>query len=355
MSVAACQIDQPAFAEHRQRASVGKGIAHDIVPQFRRSYRHLAQSRHIDLTVKVSGIAQDRAVLHLHKVLGIDDLVAARHGHKEITICCCLFHRHHFKSVHDGFDRLDRIDLGHDHLGSQTFGTHCHALATPAVTGNHYGLTCHDQVGGTVDAVPYGLAGTVAVIKEMLALRIVYLHHRELQLTLTVHCFETQYTGRSLLAAADHLRDQIPKLRMHHMHQIAAVIDDDIRSDAQHGTDMSVIFFRRAGMPGMHFQSVCHQCCCHIVLRGQGIGSRHIHLCPAGFQHLAQIRRLRLKMHGKRYFFSRKRFRLTEFLFQGSEQIAVVLYPFDLHRPTRRQRRIPDLTCHISYPPYCFS
>ena len=152
--------------------------------------------------------------------------------------------------------------------------------------------------------------------------------------------------GGCLLAAADHARDQIPVLGMHHMHQISAVINDDVRSYGKDGTDMTVILFIRAVVPRMDFQSVCHKRSRNVVLCGQGVGPRDIHFRAACCKHLTKVRRLRFQMYGKRHLFACKGFGLRKLLFQSPEQIAVILHPCDLHRAAWRQVRISDLTCH---------
>ena len=55
---------------------------------------------------------------------------------------------------------------------------------------------------------------------------------------------------------------------MHHMYQISAVIDDDVRSDFKYTSYMSVVFFFIAVIPCMNFDACLNKRCCHIILRG---------------------------------------------------------------------------------------
>ena len=54
-------------------------------------------------------------------------------------------------------------------------------LDTPAISNDNHGFRSNDQVRISHDTVPGRLTGTVAVIKQMLAVRIVYRSHRELE------------------------------------------------------------------------------------------------------------------------------------------------------------------------------
>ena len=64
-----------------------------------------------------------------------------------------LGHRHHPEAVHDRFQRLQRVDLGDDHVAAQPLGPHGDAAAAPAVAGHHDRLARDQHVGGADDAV----------------------------------------------------------------------------------------------------------------------------------------------------------------------------------------------------------
>ena len=83
-----------------------------------------------------------------------DDIAAARQSAEHIPPNRCFRHRHDLESVKNGFNRFDRIDLGNNNIGAQTFGPHSHALAAPAVTGHDYGLARYSKIGGSHNTVP---------------------------------------------------------------------------------------------------------------------------------------------------------------------------------------------------------
>ena len=105
----------------------------------------------------------------------------------------------------------------------------------------------------------------------MLAVGVVDHDHREAQRPGAVHDAQTVDTGRRLLAAANDLRDEVRELRVHQMHQITAVINDDVRCDGKYAAQMRLIFLVRAAVDSVHIHSLCRQRRSDIVLRRQRI------------------------------------------------------------------------------------
>ena len=350
MSVSGRQVHQTSFCQDTDPLPGGQLIALDIFSHLFGLDRHFTKAGHIDLAVEVARVAEDGALLHLHEILRVDDLVAARYGHEEVSQLCRFLHGHHVKAVHHRLDGLHGIDLRHDDSGAKALRPHGDALAAPAVAGDDHDLARHDQVGGAVDAVPYGLARAVSVVKEMLALRVVDADHGEGQISRPVHGLQADDAGGGLLTAAQDVRDQIAHLGVHHVHQIAAVVDDDVGARGQRSADMGVVFLLRGSVPGMYLKARLYQGRCHVVLCGKRVGAGHIHFRAACRQHLAQVRGLGLQMHGKGDLLSRKGLRPTEFLLQRAKQVAVSFYPLDFLFAGSGQVDVSDLAAHFLFP-----
>ena len=197
----------------------------------------------------MSCVAQDCAIFHHFEIVLADDAGTTGYCDKEITDLCCLVHRHYIKSVHHCLNRLDRVYFSHNNFCAQTFGTHSHAFSTPAISCNNHIFACHDQVCGTVDTVKYRLSGSVTVVKQMLAVCIIYQYHREFQFIIFCHGDQADDTGCRLLTTSDDILQFILHLCMKHMHQITAVINDDIAVVLQNTCDMLIIFFRCTVIP----------------------------------------------------------------------------------------------------------
>ena len=197
----------------------------------------------------MSCVAENSAVFHHRKIFFIDNLVTARNSHKEITDLSRFVHRHYIKTVHHRFNRLDRIDLRNDNPRAKPFCPHGSSLAAPAVAGNYNDLSRHDQVCGTVDTIPYGLPRPVTVIKEMLAVRVVYHDHGELQLVLLCHRSQADNAGGRLLAAADHVFQTVAHGGVQHVYQVAAVVDDNVAVVLQNLRDVAVVLLLGGTVP----------------------------------------------------------------------------------------------------------
>ena len=64
--------------------------------------------------------------------------------------------------------------------------------------------------------------------------------------------------GRGLLAAADDAGQQLRHLRMEQMHKVSAVVDDDVRSHGERGSQVLLILLRRAAVVGVHMEPVTY-------------------------------------------------------------------------------------------------
>lgn len=133
--------------------------------------------------------------------------------------------------------------------------------------------------------------------------------------------------GRRLLAAADDLRDEVRELRVHQMHQITAVVNDDVRCDGEYAAQMRLILLVRAAVDSVHIHSLCRQRRSDIILCRQRIRSGDVHLSTAHFEHTAEIRGLSLQMHGQRDLETGKRLLTRKIAADVAQKQAYVLLP----------------------------
>src|ERR1043166_9577806 len=114
-------------------------------------------------------------------MLAVDDVAVAGHRDKEIADLRGFLHRKNAETVHDGLDSFDRVDLGYDNIRTHSAGTHRNALSAPAVSNDDERFAGEQNVGRANDAVERRLARAVAVIEEMLRLRVVDRDGREVE------------------------------------------------------------------------------------------------------------------------------------------------------------------------------
>ena len=130
----------------------------------------------------------------------------------------------------------------------------------------------------------------------MLAGGVVDQHHRESKLSGAVHLAQAENACGRFFAAADHLRDQVAVFRVHHVDQVAAVVNDDVRGGFQDAADAVFILFGAGAVDGEDVEAFVHEGGCDIVLGAQGIAAGDEHLRAAGGEHFAQVGRLGFEM-----------------------------------------------------------
>ena len=248
--------------------------------------------------------------------------------------------------VHRGLEGLDRIHFRDDDAGAEAFRAEGDALAAQAVARHHDILSGHDEVRGPVDAVPHALAGAVAVVEQVLAVRVVHEHHREPQGAGPVHRLQAKDAGGRLLTAADHVRDEFRELLVHQRHQVSPVVDDDVRAHLQHAAEVRLVLVHGGPVDGEHVQPFMDQRGRHVVLRGQRIAAGGVHFGAAGGQAQAQARRLRLHVDAQRDLHAGKGLRFDEILLDARKQGHVVTDPLDLQRAAFPQVDVSDVAGH---------
>ncbi len=180
----------------------------------------------------------------------------------------------------------------------------------------------------------------------MLAGGIVHQHHREFQCVLAIQGAQAVDTGGGLLTTADHVRQQVPVFGMNHVHQVSSVVDDQVRTGCDHGTDAVLILFGRGAVQGEHMHALGGQGGGHVVLRAEGIATGGPHFGPSGRQNLTQMGRLGLHVNAQGDTKALKRLRPAEFCFDGSQQRHVPANPGNFDFSLRGERQVS----HILHP-----
>ena len=214
----------------------------------------------------MSRIAEYCTVLHIHKRLLCDNVLAACYCYKEISDLCSLFHFHYLEAVHYSLHSLYRVYFGYDNACAKSLCSHCNTLAAPAVACNDHILACNDKVRRSVDPVPYRLTCAVSVVKKILAFCVVYKHHREFQLTFLVHCDKSDYAGGGFLTAADNVRDKLRILVVDKVYKVSAIVDYNVRTYLYDLGNVLVILLRSCAVPCKNIKSVMNKTCRNIVL-----------------------------------------------------------------------------------------
>ena len=134
-----------------------------------------------------------------------DDVLVAGGGHEDVGLVGGVLHGHDLVAFHRGLQRVDRVDLGHPHLGAQRAQRLGRALAHVAVAGHAGDLAGDHHVGGALDAVHQRFAAAVEVVELALGHRVVHVDGAEQQRALGAHLVQAVHAGGGLFGHADDL------------------------------------------------------------------------------------------------------------------------------------------------------
>ena len=115
------------------------------------------------------------------------------------------------------------------------------AAAAPAVAEHDHALAGDQDVGRADDAVERRLAGAVAVVEQVLGVRLVDRDDREAELALGLERPQPDHAGRRLLGAADHLGELVRALAVQDADHVGAVVHRDLRVLVADGVDVRVV------------------------------------------------------------------------------------------------------------------
>ncbi len=128
------------------------------------------------------------------------------------------------------------------------------------------------------DGVPHGLPGAVLVVVVVLALGVVHRHHGAGQGALPLPGLQAEYPGGGLLTAAQQAVGVLGALARQQVHQIAAVVDDDVGAALQGLDQVGLVLLRGGAVPGVDIDPPVGHPGGHVVLGGQGVGAGEVDL-----------------------------------------------------------------------------
>jgi hypothetical protein len=93
----------------------------------------------------------------------------------------CLFYRHNAEAVHNSLYGFDGIDLRDNDIRAHPAGSQGDAFTAPPVTDDNQRTSRQKNVRGADNPIQSRLASSIAVIKQVLGLRVVDSHGGERQ------------------------------------------------------------------------------------------------------------------------------------------------------------------------------
>lgn len=189
----------------------------------------------------------------------------------------------------------------------------------------------------------------VAVVKEMLAVRVVDAEHGEVQLARGRTAAQADHAGGGFLAAAAQVFGPFRVFLVQNVHHVAAVINEHVGLFAQDAAQIVVVFFRGAAVGGVDGHAAFAERSAYVVLGGEGIAARRKDVGAALMQHLGQIGGLGLQMNGDGHLQPFQRAVALQVLRNAIQHRHVAAGPFDLLPPLRREGCVPDDGCHETH------
>ena len=320
VTVACGKVYKSALADNIQPITVRKLITVNIVSCKLAFNRQLFKSSHVYLAIKVTCVTEYSTVFHVHESFLSNNVLTACYSNKEVAHLSGVNHFHYLEAVHNSLHSLYRVNFADDNACTKTLCSHCNTLAAPAIACNNNVLACNDKVSCPVYSVPYRLTCAVSVIKKILALCIVYKHHREFELTVLVHCNKTDNARSSFLTTTDNVRYQLRVFIVDKVYKVAAVIYNNVWTYLNYLGYMSVILLVSCTVPCKNIQTVMHKTCRNIVLSRQRIASCDVHFSTTCCKDFAKISGLSFKVDRKCNFQTLKRLISLEIFLNASEQ-----------------------------------
>ena len=318
------QIDEPAVRQHEEPLAVEPPFVHELADAGGPPLGGLLQPVEIDLDVEVTRVREHRAVFHCAHVLDPDHADVAGERHEHVAHPRRLGHRRHPVPVHLRLERLERIDLGDQHVRPGAARPQREAAPAPPIPRHHHCAPRDQQVGGAQDAVERRLPGAVAIVEQVLGVGVVHGDHGELQHPVPRHRLEADHARRGLLRRAGHARDERLALRrrqrlhppahggrqivepvqgdhVQRADQIRAVVHRHVGPVRQRRADVLVIGRVVLALDREHLDPVIlHEVGRDVVLRRERVGGAQRHVGSAGLEGDGEVRRLRGNVQASR-------------------------------------------------------
>ena len=135
----------------------------------------------------MTGVGEDRTILHQREVLGAEDITIAGDGDEDVADLRCLMHRHDAVTLHHRIERLGWIDLSDDDIGAESTTTFRDSLSAIPETGDDEDLSCEQDVGRTEYRIKGRLSGAVTIVEHVLGIGVIDSDHWEGEGTIFRH------------------------------------------------------------------------------------------------------------------------------------------------------------------------
>ncbi len=164
------------------------------------------------------------------------------------------------------------------------------AAAAPAVAGDDERAAREQDVGRADDPVDRRLARAVAVVEQVLRIRLVHGDDREAERPVALERAQADDAGGRLLRAGDHVDELLAPVRMQDADHVGAVVHRDLRLVVDRGLDVLVVGVVVLALDGEDGDVVLvDERRGDVVLRGQRVRRAEHDVRAAGLQRARQV------------------------------------------------------------------
>jgi hypothetical protein len=292
----------------------------------------------------VAGVREDRAVLHRLEVLAAQDVLVAGRGAEDVADLGGLGHREHAEPVHDRLQGAHRVDLEHDDVGAHAARALGEPAAAPAVAADDEVAAGQQHVGRADDAVDRRLACAVAVVEEVLGLRLVDRDDGEGQDAVALHGAQADDAGRRLLGAGDDVRDALAAMGVQDADHVGPVVHRHLRARVHDGVDVLVVRVVVLVLDGEGRDPVLgHERGRHVVLGGERVGGAERDLGTTGGERPHEVRGLGRHVQARADTDAVQRLLGLEALPDGGQHRHLAIRPLDAAPALCGQAQIADV------------
>ena len=153
MPFCCCKIDKATTGKKVDSVSVPKCELFVVFANCSHGGRNLFQSNHIDFTIIVTSIGDNRPIFHGCEVTFYDDVLHSCSRTENVAQRCCFIHGHDLISIHHCSKCCKRIDFGHDNVRTEASSTHSDTFSTMTVTCNNHGFASDEDGGSSQDSI----------------------------------------------------------------------------------------------------------------------------------------------------------------------------------------------------------
>ena len=143
--------------------------------------------------------------------------------------------------------------------------------------------------------------GAVAVVEEVLGLRLVDRHDREAELAVALERLQPDHAGRGLLGAGDHVAELLASGGMENADHVGAVVHRDVRLVVDRSLDVLVVRVVVLALDRERRDAVLlDQGGCDVILSRERVGRADDHVRSARLERPHQVRRLGRHVQARR-------------------------------------------------------